>query len=72
LVSFTFLKNYVICTGVSLCICVQCPWRPEEGAHSLELQAVVTSWMWMLWPELRSFARAIQELKADCLFAHLG
>lgn len=52
-----FMYMYMTVSVVGMCICVQCPQRPEDGDGfmSLELQSGVTylvcmlGWTWVLW-----------------------
>ena len=53
---------------VHVCACVYgSPWTPGEEAESLEveLQAVVSSLMWLLGSKLRSSGRAADALTTD-------
>lgn len=40
-------------------MCMQYPWRPEEGIMSLELELGLSIMMWVLGTELLSFTRAV-------------
>lgn len=46
------------CLSVGLYMCMQYPWRPEEGIMSLELELGLSIMMWVLGTEL-SFTRAV-------------
>lgn len=47
------------CLSVGLYMCMQYPWRPQEGILSLELELGLSITMWVLGTELLSFTRAV-------------
>lgn len=48
------------CLSVGLYVCMQYPWRPQEGILSLELELGLSITMWVLGTELLlSFTRAV-------------